>query len=66
MGRQCMHKVHGCKNVAWKEEGYRGIQDREIQVFVFGFEGMTSDEIISETKILWVREVKRSSSIAQW
>ena len=27
-----------------KKKDIEGIQDREIQVFVFGFEGMTSDK----------------------
>ncbi len=39
-----MRKVHDCKNVAWKKKDIEDIQDREIRIFVFGFEGMTSDE----------------------
>ena len=33
-----------CVNVAWKKKDIEDIQDREIRIFVFGFEGMTSDE----------------------
>ena len=33
-----------------RKKDIEDIQDREIRIFVFGFEGMTSDEIISKRK----------------